>query len=100
MALETRRSSGGLGRGLAALIPQSSPGVSHTRDVPVTSIQPHPDQPRRNFDPEGLQYLADSIAEFGLLQPIIVTESNGASRSWPENVGYGLPSWRAWRRSP
>lgn len=77
MALETRRSSGGLGRGLAALIPQSASGVSHTRDVPVTSIQPHPDQPRRTFDAEALQQLADSIAEFGLLQPIIVTESRG-----------------------
>ena len=43
--------------------------------MPVTSIQPHPDQPRRTFDAEALQQLADSIAEFGLLQPIIVTES-------------------------
>ena len=42
----------------------------------MSSIRPHPDQPRRTFDAEALQQLADSIAEFGLLQPIIVTESN------------------------
>lgn len=74
MGLEARRSGGGLGRGLESLIPIRSPGISLTRDLPVASIQPHPDQPRRTFDPEGLQQLADSIAEFGLLQPIIVTE--------------------------
>jgi ParB family transcriptional regulator, chromosome partitioning protein len=75
MALEAKRSSGGLGRGLAALIPQAIPGISSTRELPVGSIQPHPDQPRQTFDPEGLQQLADSIAEFGVLQPVIVTES-------------------------
>jgi ParB family transcriptional regulator, chromosome partitioning protein len=74
MGLEVRRSGGGLGRGLESLIPPRSPGISLTRDLPVASIQPHPDQPRRTFDPEGLRQLADSIAEFGLLQPIIVTE--------------------------
>jgi ParB family chromosome partitioning protein len=77
MALETRRASGGLGRGLAALIPSVGPGVSSTRELAVSSIQPHPDQPRRTFDAEGLQQLADSIAEFGLLQPVIVTEADG-----------------------
>ncbi len=75
MALEGRRSSGGLGRGLASLIPPKVSGISLTRDLPVASIQPHADQPRRTFDPEDLQQLADSIAEFGLLQPIIVTEA-------------------------
>ena len=76
MAPEARRSSGGLGRGLAALIPQAPPDRSSTRELPVASIQPNPDQPRWVFDPEGLQQLAESIAEFGLLQPIIVTETD------------------------
>lgn len=77
MALETRRGTGGLGRGLAALIPSSTPGLSPIRDLSVASIRPHPDQPRRTFDPDELQQLADSIAEHGLLQPIIVVEAGG-----------------------
>lgn len=77
MALETRKGSGGLGRGLAALIPSSTPGLSPIRDLPVASIRPHPEQPRRSFDPDELQQLADSIAEHGLLQPIIVVEAAG-----------------------
>jgi ParB family transcriptional regulator, chromosome partitioning protein len=75
MAVETRKGSGGLGRGLAALIPSSAPGLSPIRDLPVASIRPHPDQPRRTFDRDELQQLADSIAEHGLLQPIIVVEA-------------------------
>lgn len=77
MAVETRRGSGGLGRGLAALIPSSAPGLSSMRDLPVASIRPHPDQPRRTFDADELQQLADSIVEHGLLQPIIVVEAGG-----------------------
>jgi ParB family transcriptional regulator, chromosome partitioning protein len=77
MALESRRSSGGLGRGLAALIPTAEPGVSGWREVPVASIAPHPDQPRRSFDADELAQLAASISQYGLLQPIVVTESGG-----------------------
>ncbi len=77
MTVETRKGSGGLGRGLAALIPSSAPGLSPIRDLPVTSIRAHPDQPRRTFDQDELQQLADSIAEHGLLQPIIVVEVGG-----------------------
>jgi ParB family chromosome partitioning protein len=75
MAVETRRHSGGLGRGLAALIPTTTSGVSGPRDVAITSIRPHPDQPRRSFDPDELQQLADSIALHGVLQPILLVEA-------------------------
>jgi ParB family transcriptional regulator, chromosome partitioning protein len=75
MAVETRKGSSGLGRGLAALIPSAAPGQSPVRDLLVTSIRPHPDQPRRAFDPDELQQLADSIVTHGLLQPIIVVEA-------------------------
>jgi ParB family chromosome partitioning protein len=77
MALESKRSAGGLGRGLAALIPTSSTGVSSSRELPVDTIRPHPDQPRRSFDQDELQQLADSIAAYGVLQPIVVTEQEG-----------------------
>lgn len=74
MAVESRKSSG-LGRGLASLIPAAPSSVSGAREVPVTSIQPNPDQPRRTFDPDELRSLADSIAAHGVLQPVIVVEA-------------------------
>jgi ParB family chromosome partitioning protein len=40
----------------------------------LSAIQPHPDQPRRSFDPDELQQLAASISRYGLLQPIVVTQ--------------------------
>jgi ParB family chromosome partitioning protein len=74
MAVESRKSSG-LGRGLASLIPTAPSRVSITREVPVTSISPNPEQPRRIFDPDELQQLADSIAAHGVLQPVVVVEA-------------------------
>ena len=40
--------------------------------LPLGSIRPNPAQPRRVFDPAGLQELADSIREYGILQPLTV----------------------------
>jgi ParB family chromosome partitioning protein len=75
MAVEPRKSSG-LGRGLASLIPTATPSsVSGQREIPITAVSPNPDQPRRNFDPDELQQLADSIATHGILQPIVVVEN-------------------------
>lgn len=74
MASDSRKSSG-LGRGLASLIPTAPSGVSSTREVPVSSVAPNPEQPRRSFDPDELATLAESIAAHGLLQPIVVVES-------------------------
>ena len=73
MAVESRKSSG-LGRGLASLIPTAPSGVSPQREVPVASVSPNPEQPRRIFDPDELQQLADSIAAHGVLQPVVVVE--------------------------
>ena len=61
-----------MGRGLAAILPESGPGDPAFREVPVELISPNPDQPRRRFDPEALSALADSIAEAGLIQPLLV----------------------------
>ena len=65
----------GLGRGLAALIPQRAPAVPVTVDVPIARVRPNPLQPRKRFDPDGLASLAASIAEHGVIQPIVVTET-------------------------
>ena len=70
-----------LGRGLSALIPDQKTATKTPEGTPgeaivmivCSSIAPNPYQPRQNFDEEQLKSLADSIAEFGLVQPIVVT---------------------------
>lgn len=68
----------GLGRGLTSLIPagagddpEASVAMGLT-EVPIESIRPNPYQPRRAFDEETLEGLADSIKEIGVLQPVLV----------------------------
>jgi ParB family chromosome partitioning protein len=71
----------GLGRGLEALIPGSEPpsygGVS---SIPVDQIDPNPRQPREHFDPQELTELADSIREYGVIQPLIVSFDDQSGR--------------------
>ncbi len=62
----------GMGRGLAALLPESSAGGPELRELDVTKIEPNPDQPRAKFDAAALDALAGSIGSVGLLQPLIV----------------------------
>ncbi len=67
----------GMGRGLAAILaaddrPDEVEGRPEFRNLPVELVVPNPAQPRRSFDPEALQALADSIADRGVLQPILV----------------------------
>ena len=62
-----------LGRGLDALISTDytkTEGSSSINEVPLKQIYANPDQPRREFDEERLQELADSIREIGIIQPI------------------------------
>ena len=78
----TRRS--GLGRGLDALLPSegdSERPAGGGSTAPLDSIRPNPRQPRKVFDAESIEELADSIRALGLLQPLLV-------RSAPE--GYEL----------
>ena len=81
MTTERRPERRGLGRGLSALMADA--GVDLTRDparpapqadrrLPIESLRPNPDQPRRRFDDESLAELAQSIREKGILQPLIV----------------------------
>jgi ParB family transcriptional regulator, chromosome partitioning protein len=68
------RRTGGLGRGLAALIPQrDEPGSSI--ELPIAAISHNPFQPRQFVDQERLEELALSIRDHGVLQPILVTQS-------------------------
>ena len=63
----------GLGRGLEALLGANrTPGAPGLLEVPVGSIRPNPQQPRKTFDPEALDELRRSIVELGVLVPIIV----------------------------
>ncbi len=63
---------GGLGKGLEALIPQMADDKSAAITVAIADIVPNPFQPRKEFDPEKLRELADSIQEHGLIQPLAV----------------------------
>ncbi|MFL5928921.1 MAG: ParB/RepB/Spo0J family partition protein [Gaiellaceae bacterium] len=65
----------GLGRGLAALIPQRSVPAGGPIEIPVARIHANPYQPRRQMNPDDLADLAASIAEHGVIQPLIVTEA-------------------------
>lgn len=65
----------GLGRGLAALIPQRNAGIPGPVDIAVGRVRPNPYQPRRHFDEDDLRTLTASIEEHGVLQPILVTET-------------------------
>ena len=76
----------GLGKGLGALIPEGAAEVvtptvatngGPLRKVLVTSIRPNPFQPRKSFNDDSLQSLASSVAELGVLQPLIVRPVEG-----------------------
>jgi ParB family transcriptional regulator, chromosome partitioning protein len=105
-----------LGRGLGALLggnpplaasvpsPATSPAVVAVPDnreriqrVPLSRVRPSPLQPRKEFAPEALQELADSIREQGIVQPLIVRERGGffeliaGERRWRASQLVNLP---------
>ena len=67
----------GLGRGLDALLPETNVSENLVTTIAITELDRNPDQPRRDFNEEALQSLADSIRESGLLQPLLVVERGG-----------------------
>ena len=67
----------GMGKGLAAILPESGAGAPDLRELSVSEIEPNPDQPRTKFDAAALEALAGSIASAGLLQPLIVRPLDG-----------------------
>ncbi|MGI6603766.1 MAG: ParB/RepB/Spo0J family partition protein [Firmicutes bacterium] len=63
----------GLGRGLAALIPESEPHEGETiQQVPLREIRPNAHQPRQVFDEEKLAELTESVRTHGVLQPVVL----------------------------
>lgn len=93
----------GLGKGLDALIPsaqtpkKAKEGIAEVSEekgqeqlVKITKVEPNREQPRKNFDEDALQELADSIKQFGLLQPILVQDR----KTYYEIIA-GERRWRA-----
>ncbi|MGK6354218.1 ParB/RepB/Spo0J family partition protein [Sphingomonas sp. DT-207] len=104
-AAAPRKARPGLGRGLSALLGDSvqeapisgaTEGGNPTgvRMLPVSSLAPHPGQPRRHFDEAALDDLAQSIAARGLIQPIVV-RPHGHSYQ----IVAGERRWRAAQRA-
>ena len=64
----------GLGKGLGALLGDAAlrTDTSDNLYLPISQIEPYANQPRRHFDEEALQDLADSIREHGIIQPLTV----------------------------
>ncbi len=68
-----------LGRGVGALLPEESLDEEEKYfNCDIDKIVPNPHQPRSYFDPEKLQQLADSIAEKGVIQPLLVVKGSGS----------------------
>ncbi len=92
----------GLGRGFDSLIPtdvldetfdptaERDEQVSQLRHIAVTKIISDPDQPRRDFDPDALAELANSLGEHGMIQPIIVV-----AKGEKYQIVAGERRWRA-----
>ena len=85
----------GLGKGLGALLGDftEEPAVqSGLKTLPLHKIAPNPDQPRRDFDPEELEELAESIRTHGIIQPLTV-------REMPNGYYQIIAGERRWRAS-
>src|SRR5579871_2281286 len=68
---------------------------AHYKEIPVSAITPNPRQPRRTFDEDALEELAESIRQVGLLQPVVVRAA-GPGRY---ELIMGERRWRASQRA-
>ncbi len=98
--MEKKNDRRGLGRGLSALMAdvnmdasRSAPMVERAADthLPIEAIFPNPNQPRRSFDPQAMEELAESIRQKGVIQPLIVRPSDGGRYE----IVAGERRWRA-----
>ena len=101
-AIELNERQRGLGRGLSALLGEQvaeaapvdgKPAPAGVRSVPIETLKPNPDQPRKTFRKEELDELAGSIRDRGVLQPILVREQPGEPGIW--QIVAGERRWRA-----
>ena len=98
-----------LGRGLDALISADEvkpQGSSTINEIPIDQIEANPNQPRREFDPEALQELANSIKELGIITPITLRQVDtnrfqiiAGERRWRASQMAGLRSMPAYIRT-
>lgn len=92
----------GLGKGLGALLSNNIPEEEQVlegeriQNLKVIEVEPNREQPRRNFDEESIEELANSIKEYGVIQPIIVTKQSdyyqivAGERRWRASKKAGL----------
>jgi ParB family transcriptional regulator, chromosome partitioning protein len=84
----------GMGRGLAAILSVSEAGEregAELREIAVELVAPNPEQPRKRFDEDALQALADSVKDRGVLQPVLVRPRPGGTYE----LVAGERRWRA-----
>ena len=93
----------GLGKGLDALIPPASkksagksgtPGTKDRVMMDINRVEPNRSQPRKTFDEDGLLELADSIKQFGILEPLLVRDKGEYY-----DIIFGERRWRAARKA-
>ena len=84
---------GGLGRGLESLFNENATDTDGAVKLNINDIEPNRDQPRKDFDETALSELADSIAQHGLIQPIVVKPTAQGRYS----IIAGERRWRACR---
>lgn len=107
--MAVRRKFPALGRGLDALISDDevqTSGSSSINEVELSKIVPNANQPRREFDEESMQELADSIAEIGIIQPITLRKMDNdtyqiiaGERRWRASQMAGLNTIPAYIRT-
>jgi ParB family chromosome partitioning protein len=88
---------GGLGRGLGALMPEGALGGGGI-EVDIDAIAPNPWQPRSVFAEDEIASLATSIAEHGIIHPLLVARADAAD-SVPYRIIAGERRWQAARRA-
>ena len=109
MAIKKKYQGQALGRGLDALLQSDgieTSGSSNLSEVRMDDIRPNPNQPRREFDDDSLQELANSIRQIGLVQPITLRDMGDGTyviiageRRWRACQRVGLTSIPAYIRT-
>ena len=84
---------GGLGRGIDSLMDENAVDAGGAVTININDIEPNRDQPRKDFDETALSELAESIAQHGLIQPIVVKPTIEGTYS----IIAGERRWRASR---
>lgn len=101
-----KKNNRGLGRGLSALMSDVAQADDTSQTdrprrpdllVPIESVEPNPDQPRRSFDEESLNDLTASVREKGIIQPLIVRRKPGDDTTY--EIVAGERRWRAAQRA-